>query len=378
VKTNSKVKPQKLVDYAVKGEKAKHRTTLAAAIRELASTRLDTVPARRVIEVITKLFEADEALNQPHTLLVHQRAKLQFELLGAYAKEKQHTNCWSTVKKMATLKPYAPEVPNLIAAVAKSLRTERACNLVLLISCIPRVAIAMATRKRLKEILGAEFRILIVVGQHETPIHPPIMNEEFLIVDANDNYESLPEKITKTFEYVYRTFGEDTTCFKVDEDLPIENGEQLQKLMLSLCQSQFNYAGFAGNNKANFERTWHFGKCENSELNHRPYGKRYPGAFAYGPFYYLSSKSIQAFVSETIRFPDEILGHLYEDKFIGDTLREAGITISALEPSEWIEAVGKQWWTINRFWSEKENKLLDVSKSSIESTTKVSLQEDSL
>lgn len=360
MKTDSIVNPQKLADYAAKDEKTGQKIAFAEAVAELVNGSLGTSPSRKVIDVITKLFEADEALNQPHTLLVHQRSKLLFELLGAYAKENENVNCWSTVKKMAVLKPYSPEMPKLIEAVAKSLRTQRSSNLVLLISCHPRVAIAIATRARLQKILGTDFRILIVLGQREAPIHPPILEDDLLVVDANDNYESLPEKITKTFEFIYRTFGENTKCFKVDEDLPIEDGEQLKKLMLSLSQSKFNYAGFAGNNKANFERTWHFGKCENIELSRRPYGKRYPGPFAYGPFYFLSAKSIQAFASETIRFPDEILGHLYEDKFVGDTLREACINISALDPDEWIKAVGTQWWTVNRLWDDCENKLLNA------------------
>lgn len=375
MKTDTKVTPQKLVDYAAKEEKAEQKAAFAAAVSALASSRLGTAPSRKVINVITQLFDADEELNQPHTLLVHQRAKLLFELLGAYAKENENTNCWSTVKKMAVLQPYAPEIPNLIDVVAKSLRTQGPSNLVLLISCQPRLAIAMATRKRLQEILGSNFRILIVLGQREAPLHPPILNDELIVVDANDNYESLPEKITKTFEYIYRTFGENTNCFKVDEDLPINNSDQLQKLMLLLTKSNFDYAGFAGNNKANFERTWHYGKCENAELSRRPYGKRYPGAFAYGPFYYLSSKAIRAFAIETIRFPDEIQGHLYEDKFIGDTLREAGITISALESNEWIEAVGTQWWTINRLWNEKENKLINNNDTLAKPSTSEHLKE---
>lgn len=368
-------KQPKLADYATKGAKTEQKAAFAEAVKQLASSSLGTAPSRKVIDVINNLFEADEALNQPHTLLVHQRAKLLFELLGAYANEQENINCWNTVKKMAVLKPYAPEIPDLIEAVAKSTRTQRSTNIVLLISCHPRIAIATATRARLQEILGSNFRILIVLGQREAPFHQPVLHDDLLVVDANDNYESLPAKITKTLEYIYRTFGSKTTCFKVDEDLPIKNGEQLKKLMLSLSQRNFDYAGFAGNNKTNFERTWHYGKCEDTELSRRPYGKRYPGAFAYGPFYFLSSKSIRAFASETIRFPDEILGHLYEDKFIGDTLREAGITISALDPNEWIEAVGRHWWTINRLWKDKEHKLLTADISKSVPSTKLNMEE---
>lgn len=52
------------------------------------------------------------------------------------------------------------------------------------------------------------------------------------------------------------------------------------------------------------------------------------------------------------------MGHLYEDRFVGDTLREAGIMISALSPAKWIPAVGNHWWTINPNWDGGECKLL--------------------
>lgn len=347
----------KKIDYAATGDKSKEKAEFTVALAALINANIGKAPAQTVVEVITRLFRADEQLNQAHSLLVHQRAKLTLELLRAYADLGRTKECWHTVKQLACLQPYSQNIRELIEVVAKSVRTEVATSIVMLISCHPRLSIALKTREKLRKMLGSDFRILIVVGQRESEMHPPHLLEDMLVVDANDNYESLPEKITKAFQYIYTRFGAGTNCFKVDEDLPIQNSSELAHLMTALSKSKLDYAGFAGNNRDNFERTWHFGKCEDTKLSRRPYGKRYPGAFAYGPFYYLSFNSLKAFVSETIRFPDEIVGHIYEDKFVGDTLREAGITISALHPAEWIPAVGQQWWTINRMWSGDENKL---------------------
>jgi len=350
-------------DYANAGDQASQKAEFASALAALINGNLGKAPATQVVRVITRLFKADQELNQPHSLLVHQRSKLLFELLRAYADLGRSRDCWSTVKELACLQPYADNTEELIEVVAKSTRTQDRTNIILLISCHPRVSIALNTREKLRKILGENFRVLIVLGQREEKMHPPQMLDDLLVVDANDNYESLPEKITKALQYIYSTFGTGTSCFKVDEDLPINDSEQLRRLLKALSESSLDYAGFAGNNKENFERTWHFGKCEDKALSRRPYGKRYPGAFAYGPFYYLSFKALKAFSSETIRFPDEILGHLYEDKFVGDTLRETGITISALAPKEWIAAVGQHWWTINRRWEGNEHPLMTTNES---------------
>lgn len=362
VKTDSKVITEKTVDYAAQGDKTEQKAAFTAAVNELAASNLGTAPSRKVIGVITKLFKADDALNQPHTLLIHQRSKLLFELLSAYAKELETKKCWQIVKKMAVLYPYAKEIPNLIEAVANSMRTQAATNIVLLISCQPRVTIALKTREKMREALGSNFKIIIVLGQRDEKLHRPQLHEDILVVDANDNYESLPSKVSKAFEFIYSNFGASTNCYKIDEDLPIHDSIKFKNLMTELSKSEINYAGFVGNNKEYCERTWHFGKCENLEITRRPLGKKFPGPYAYGPLYYLSSRALKSFVIEAIRFPDEILGHLYEDWYVGETLRETGITVTGLSPTEWTPCIGEHWWTINRFWQEPEYEIFKTER----------------
>lgn len=351
-------------DYANTDDQISRKEEFASALAALTELNGEKISPARVVDLINRLFEADDQLNHPHTILVHQRAKLLSILLESYAQLSKIGDCWSTVKKIACLQPYSENIEPLIETVANSLRCEKRTNVVLLISCHPRVSIALTTQKKLKELLGAQFRVIIVLGQRTLDMHPSYLLDDVLVVDSDDNYESLPGKVTKAFQFIYSHFGAGTNCFKVDEDLPINDAGQLKRLMTELSRSRLNYAGFAGNNRENFERTWHFGKCEDKSLSRRPYGKRYPGAFAYGPFYYLSASALKTFCCETIRFPDEIIGHLYEDKFVGDTLREGGYTINALCPEEWVPAVGENWWTVNRLWSGKVNSILQSEHES--------------
>lgn len=356
----SHFKGLKMNEYAAVENQPENIQTFKNALDALSKTQLDECAPDRTIEIIESLFEADELLNKPHTLLIHQREKLLLALLDAYASIGRVQDCWRVIVRLACLKPYSKEVQQLMGAVARAMRREPSTRLVLLISCKPRLHIAEATKERLQPLLGEKFRILVVLGQRGENMQPTHLEKDHLVVRANDNYESLPSKITEALQFIYHHFGEGTCCFKIDEDLPIANGVQLQRLMNLLCETNLNYSGFAGNNKENCERTWHYGKCEDPVINRKPHSKRFPGVYAYGPFYYLSAKSVAAFAHETLCFPDELQGNLYEDWFVGNTLRMAGIDLSAFSPKEWIDAFGEHWWTVNRYWDGPEYNLYDA------------------
>jgi hypothetical protein len=347
-------------EYALNKSSPDNLNSFQTSVERISRTDFRECTPERAVEIIEDLLSADSNLNKPHSLLVHQRAKLLTILIGAYTKLNRLNDGWKAVVNLICLKPYSETSQQLLTSMARLMRHRSGGAIVLLISCKPRLHIALATKEKLESILNGEFKIIIVVGQRSAEMLPTQLHDDILAVRANDNYESLPIKITEALQFIYRSFGDGTCCFKIDEDLPILNGNRLKELMSLLRKSNLDYAGFAGNNKENFERTWHFGKCEDPVLSRRAYGKRYPGAFAYGPFYYLSQNAINAFAEETLKFPDEILGHLYEDKFIGDTLREAGVKLSALSPDEWIPAVGSQWWTINRQWDGLTISLLQI------------------
>ena len=297
---------------------------------------------------IEHVLSIDDREDQPHTLTGAQRCSMLQHAARAAIEDGKVRNAWSSITQALALAPYREEILATTAAIAACSRREPSAPLVLLISCQQRVEKALRTKSMLQEALGGEFRILIVIGQKTEFRHSSALDSEFLVVDAPDNYESLPLKIRAALEFVYRHFKTPTSCFKIDEDIEVHNLKELALLMRLLCLSDADYAGFAGNNKIMQERTWHFGKCQDKKLGRRPYTKRFKGCWAYGGLYYLSTRAVQGFVLESLRFPDEVAGEIYEDKYVADTLRECGIFLSALNPEEWLQALTKDWWTVNR------------------------------
>jgi predicted O-linked N-acetylglucosamine transferase (SPINDLY family) len=163
----------------------------------------------------------------------------------------------------------------------------------------------------------------LVVGRGaNVPAHADLVQ-----VDAPDDYESLPKKVRAAFVHAYERHG--CAVFKIDDDLQITDGTRFVDDVRALIGGAVDYAGFEVGSP-DHDRTWHWNKCRDAALNRMPYGKRYRGTWANGPFYYLSAAALRAFALATLRFPSEIDGELYEDKFIGDTLRAEGIRLAPL------------------------------------------------
>jgi hypothetical protein len=301
-----------------------------------------------LLKTIEDVLSLDENADRPHTLTGMQRCSMLTHAAKAAIEEGKIEKAWSSITQAIALAPYQENTIAMTAAIAACTRKEPSAPIVLIISCHPRVEIAKRTKLMLQQALGDDFRILIVVGQTTELRHRSSLDTGLLTVDAPDNYESLPLKIRAALEFVYRRFKIPSSCFKIDEDIEVHSANELASLMRLLCKSDVDYAGFAGNNKTMQERTWHFGKCQDKKLGRRPYTKRFRGCWAYGGLYYLSTRAVQSFALESLRFPDEVAGEMYEDKYIADTLRECGIRLSALNPEEWLQALTKDWWTVNR------------------------------
>jgi len=348
-------------EYSSHIENSAGMTNLEIALNDLSSVNQMHDHPEDVYRKIERIFDADEVLNKPHTLHTHHRIKLLISKIELANQIHQYERCYADARLLLSLAPYDDGFTKLFDLIAKKNRKKQKNIVVLVISCLPRLSIGKQKKERLKKILGENAEVLIVVGQRAESKKPTSLTDDLLVVDAEDTYEALSEKISSAFEYVYKNYQEGTSCFKIDEDLPIRDQEDLREMMIKIKNSGVDYTGFAGNNKFFCERTWHFGKCANKKINRRVFSKRYRGAYAYGPMYYLSSKALRAFVLECVKFPDEMLGHLYEDKFVGDTLLEAGISLLPLDPKEWINAIGEDWWTVNRNW---DGKLLQLRKLS--------------
>jgi hypothetical protein len=169
------------------------------------------------------------------------------------------------------------------------------------------------------------FPLRLVVGRGaRVPAHA-----DLVVVDAPDDYESLPKKVRAAFVHAFERHG--CAVFKIDDDLQITDAARFVDNVRALVQGGAEYAGFEVGSP-DHDRTWHWNKCRDAALNRMPYGKRFRGTWANGPFYYLSATALRAFALATLRFPSEIDGELYEDKFVGDTLRAEGLRLSPLQP----------------------------------------------
>jgi hypothetical protein len=185
-----------------------------------------------------------------------------------------------------TLAPYDARALAVFETLLAQTQRAAARPLALIISCEKHFGRALRVSDRLTQLAGIDHRI--VVGQTaQVPEHPRLMR-----VAAADDYESLSHKVAGSSDYAGFVIG-----------VP------------------------------SHDRTWHWQKCRTEALNQQVYGKRYVGTWAQGFFYYLSSHALRAFTIAQIRFPAEIAGELYEDKFVGDTLRREGITATALDPA---------------------------------------------
>ena len=166
---------------------------------------------------------------------------------------------------------------------------------------------------------------IIIVGGDENKYND---NTHILHINCNDHYEGLPEKIIKTYNFIYKNpiFSKYTFLVKMDDDTiinkPINN--------LDLC----DYGGYINNNP-NSSRDWHIGKCNNKSVWNN---KQYDGIFVpycLGGYSYILSFRILSYFVNINNYNDEI----YEDLFIGKILNRNKIYPKCVyNLSEYIES----------------------------------------
>jgi hypothetical protein len=189
----------------------------------------------------------------------------------------------------------------------------------LLISCQPYLGKATAL---LQQVRPRFPDIYIVLG--DPTRRTAAFEDHFLHVPAPDDYESLPSKVLEAFYAVRRRFGE-VGVVKMDDDLRDLGGE------FPPVEQFFATADYAGEPAGSpaLDRTWHIGKCSDRQL--APYGRRFLAAWARGPLYWISARALSILVEEHLRYPGELAGEIYEDKYVGDVLHRAGIALHACD-----------------------------------------------
>jgi hypothetical protein len=133
---------------------------------------------------------------------------------------------------------------------------------------------------------------------------------------CNDNYEGLPEKVFKTFKFIYNNpdFNKYTNFCKLDDDVII------RKPLLQTDIQDKHYCGVVLNS-FNGDRKWHIGKCSpTSPHNNKPFKGSYV-PWCLGGNGYIVSRAALAVVNAGIFDKEEI----YEDLYIAKLLRAKGI-----------------------------------------------------
>jgi hypothetical protein len=287
---------------------------------------LQPTPQSALLAQVDAVLARAAASARPNVMGSTDRARLHLLRVRPLLEQQQFDAALGDARLALTLAPYDTEALAVFEALLAQTQRAAARPLALIISCEKYFGRALRVSDQLAQLVGIDHRI--VVGQAaQVPEHPRLMR-----VAAADDYESLPHKVAAAFTAVYVSFQPGTSVFKVDDDVDIRDASVFARACAEIVAGPGDYAGFVVGEPSH-DRTWHWQKCRTQTLNQQAYGKRYLGNWANGPFYYLSARALRAFALAQIRFPAEIDGELYEDKFVGDTLRREGIAVTALDPA---------------------------------------------
>ena len=179
----------------------------------------------------------------------------------------------------------------------------------------------------LKEVIKNEIPYFFVVGK---PSDQSYIEGDILYVDAPDTYEHLPRKTYKLFEFIHNhTFY--SYAMKVDDDCYVN----VNSLLRCNFETQ-DYTGKILGTAGELDKNWHIGKT--SDPNYGEYAGEYKGTWADGASgYFLNRYAMKKLLEYSNH--KEIGFELYEDKLVGDILRE--FDIKPIHPDKYRVGVEK-------------------------------------
>jgi hypothetical protein len=167
-------------------------------------------------------------------------------------------------------------------------------------------------------LLNLRMKVLIVYGDETIPNNYTILDDKYLVLNVNDNYESLHIKTLHLCKTIYLLYPQIMGCFKCDDDVII-NINSLTFCISSIIQHTINYAGHSCIVSAKQNNNHHLmTKCINpTSIINTP-----AAIYCGGPLYYLSRYSLQIINDVQL----EQINHIfYEDLMIGHILNNKSI-----------------------------------------------------
>lgn len=156
------------------------------------------------------------------------------------------------------------------------------------------------------------------LGDYMYFIGDPTLSSSFVkgkvvYLPCPDNYENLTKKTFMAVRWAFKNKDFDL-LMKTDDDVRFLDG--FDKIIREA--SVHDYSGFL--RSGGYMSDWHFGKCENQELNNLPIAVP-EVAYCDGPLYFLSRKSSSLLVDYGLR--NDFC--MYEDAEVGEVLRRSGV-----------------------------------------------------
>jgi hypothetical protein len=160
---------------------------------------------------------------------------------------------------------------------------------------------------------------LIVYGDTSLDTNYTLIEDKYLVLNVEDDYEHLNVKSLRLFKTIATNYPQIKGCFKCDDDI-ILNVVSIGNFLSNLQHLNIDYSGITTimNKKEDAKRVDH--RNINITLE---YDIENPSAiYCGGPLYYVSNKSLQILQKTK---EDVVKKIFYEDKMIGHVLNQKGI-----------------------------------------------------
>ena len=198
--------------------------------------------------------------------------------------------------------------------------------LVVHVSCRPKLAIAESSSSSFAD-PTSEVETLRIIGDESFPENKFHFDtgRRLLIVPANDAYEGLPTKVIKSFLFMGLACIR-VPILKLDDDIICDDLAAL-KIVLSQVLAKSDYGGrvLSPATRLSDSQFWHFGKCENPDINFRPDGMFFFFPYVAGACYWLSGEAINLLSKVALLQDRYFETELYEDRAVGTALNYYGI-----------------------------------------------------